>query len=219
MPMRLTLLGPPGSGKGTLSTRIARQLRLPAVHVGALLRRHAAEATPLGRAAGAFLRRGDLVPDRLVTGLVLERLDQPDCARGFVLDGFPRTIGQAEALDEYLAARGAALDAACCLEVPDDELWRRLRGRGRSDDEELVIHHRLAVWARQTRPVLAYYRDRGRLAVVDAVGPPEVIAERLLSRVAALADGPTGRRERRPAECRPGLRVVSWEDLSSEERR
>jgi adenylate kinase len=194
MPMRLTLLGPPGSGKGTLSTRIARRLRLPAVHVGALLRRQAAEATPLGRAAGAFLRRGDLVPDRLVTGLVLERLDQPDCARGFVLDGFPRTIGQAEALDEYLAARGAALDAACCLEVPDDELWRRLRGRGRSDDEELVIRHRLAVWARQTRPVLAYYRDRGRLAVVDAVGPPEVIAERLLSRVAALADGPTGRR-------------------------
>jgi adenylate kinase len=165
-----------------------------AVHVGALLRRHAAEATPLGRAAGAFLRRGDLVPDRLVTGLVLERLDQPDCARGFVLDGFPRTIGQAEALDEYLAARDAALDAACCLEVPDDELWRRLRGRGRSDDEELVIHHRLAVWTSQTRPVVAYYRDRGRLAVVDAVGPREVIAERILSRVAALADGPTGRR-------------------------
>ena len=194
MPMRLTLLGPPGSGKGTLSTRIARRLRLPAIHVGALLRRQAAEATPLGRAAGASLRRGDLVPDRLVTGLVLERLDQPDCARGFVLDGFPRTIGQAVALDEYLAARGAALDAACCLEVPDDELWRRLRGRGRSDDEELVIRHRLAVWSRQTRPVLAYYRDRGRLAVVDAVGPPEVIAERILSRVAALADGPTGRR-------------------------
>ena len=192
--MRLTLIGPPGSGKGTQAARIAAALRLPAIHVGALLRRQAAEATPLGRAAVAFLRRGDLVPDRLVTGLVLERLDQPDCARGFVLDGFPRTIGQAEALDEYLAARDAALDAACCLEVPDDELWRRLRGRGRSDDEEPVIRHRLAVWARQTRPVLAYYRDRGRLAVVDAVGPPEVIAERLLSRVAALADGPTGRR-------------------------
>ena len=192
--MRLTLLGPPGSGKGTLSTRIARRLRLPAIHVGALLRRQAAEATPLGRAAGVFLRRGDLVPDRLVTRLVLERLDQPDCAGGFVLDGFPRTIGQAEALDEYLAARGAALDAACCLKVPDDELWRRLRGRGRGDDQERVIRHRLAVWTSQTRPVLAYYRDRGRLVVVDAVGPPEVIAERLLSRVAALADGPTGRR-------------------------
>jgi adenylate kinase len=129
MPMRLTLLGPPGSGKGTLSTRIARQLRLPAVHVGALLRRHAAEATPLGRAAGAFLRRGDLVPDRLVTGLVLERLDQPDCARGFVLDGFPRTIGQAEMLEQALDSRGRLLTAVLLIEVDDDEIIRRLSGR------------------------------------------------------------------------------------------
>jgi len=194
--MRLTLLGPPGSGKGTLATWIAGQLRLPAVQVGALLRRQAAEATPLGRAAEAFLGRGDLVPDRLVTELVLERLDQPDCAGGFVLDGFPRTIVQAEALDRYLEARDAPLDAACCLEVPEDELWRRLLGRGRSDDEERVIRHRLAVFASQTRPVIDYYRDRGRLVVVDAVGPPEAISGRILNGVAGLAGrtGPTGRR-------------------------
>jgi adenylate kinase len=194
--MRLTLIGPPGSGKGTLSAWIARELRLPAVHVGALLRRQAAEATPLGRAAEAFLRRGDLVPDRLVTDMVLQRLGQPDCAGGFVLDGFPRTIDQAQALDRYLEARDAAIDAACYLKVPDEELWRRLRGRGRLDDEERVIRHRLAVFASQTRPVIDHYRDRGRLVVVDAVGPPEVVGERILHGVAALAGraGTTGRR-------------------------
>jgi adenylate kinase len=191
--MRLTLIGPPGSGKGTLAAWIAPKLRLPAIHVGALLRRQAAEATPLGRAAEAFLRRGDLVPDRLVTELVLERLGEPDCASGFVLDGFPRTIDQAEALDRYLEARDATLDAACYLKVADDELWRRLRGRGRLDDEEWVIRHRLAVFASQTRPVIDHYRDRGRLVVVDAVGPPEVVGERILNGVAALA-GTTGRR-------------------------
>ena len=193
--MRLTLVGPPGSGKGTLGAWIAGELRLPAIHVGALLRRQAAEATPLGRAAEAFLRRGDLVPDQLVTELVLDRLDQPDCADGFVLDGFPRTIVQAEALDRHLEARDAALDAACYLKVPDDELWRRLRGRGRLDDEERVIRHRLAVFAAQTRPVIDHYRARGRLVVVDAVGPPEAIGRRILNGVAALAGraGTTGR--------------------------
>ena len=194
--MRLTLIGPPGSGKGTLAAWIAPKLRLPTIHVGALLRRQAAEKTPLGRAAEAFLRRGDLVPDRLVTELVLERLGEPDCASGFVLDGFPRTIDQAEALDRYLEARDATLDAACYLKVPDDELWRRLRGRGRLDDEEWVIRHRLAVFASQTRPVIDHYRDRGCLVVVDAVGPPEVVGERILNGVAALAGraGTTGRR-------------------------
>jgi adenylate kinase len=120
---------------------------------------------------------------------VLERLDQPDCAGGFVLDGFPRTIGQAQALDRHLAARGAALDAACYLKVPDDELWRRLAGRGRGDDDEHVIGHRLAVFRTQTRPVLDYYRDRGRLVVVDAVGPVEVVTERILAGLAGVGGG------------------------------
>ena len=196
--MRLTLIGPPGSGKGTQADRIARELRLPAIHVGALLRRQAAETTPLGTEAEAFLRRGDLVPDRLVTKMVLERLGEPDCADGFVLDGFPRTIGQAEALDRYLEARGVALDAACYLEVPDDELWRRLLGRGRADDEERVIRRRLEVFRTRTRPLLDYYRDRGRLVVVDAVGPPEVVGERIL---AALAHRVRTGIPARPARC------------------
>jgi adenylate kinase len=184
--VRLTLIGPPGSGKGTQAARIASHLRVPVIPVGALLRRQVAEATPLGRTAEAFLRGGDLVPGRLVTRMVLERLDEPDCAGGFVLDGFPRTIGQAEELDRHLAARGAALDAACYLEVPDDELWRRLRGRGRSDDEEQVIRRRLEVFTTHTRPLLDYYRDRGRLLVVDAVGPPDVVGERVLAALAGL---------------------------------
>jgi adenylate kinase len=186
--MRLTLLGPPGSGKGTQATRIAGRLRLPAIHVGALLRRHADQKSPLGTAVEPFLRRGDLVPDPLVTRMVLERLAQPDCASGFVLDGFPRTIGQAEALDRHLEARAVTLDAACYLEVPDDELWRRLLGRGRSDDDERVARHRLAVFTAQTRPLLDHYRRRGRLVVVDAVGPPDVVSERILGALARRVD-------------------------------
>jgi adenylate kinase len=187
---RVTLIGPPGSGKGTQADRIARHLRVPPIHVGALLRRQAADTTPVGRTTREFLDRGDLLPDRPVTRMVLDRIDQPDCAGGFVLEGFPRTIGQAEALDRHLAARGTALDAACYLEVPDEELWRRLAGRGRVDDNEGVIRHRLTVFTTQTRPLLAYYRDRGRLLVIDAVGPVEVVTERILAGLARLAGQP-----------------------------
>ena len=178
-----------------MATWIAGQLRLPRSRWGAAAA-PGRGGDPLGRAAEAFLGRGDLVPDRLVTELVLERLDQPDCAGGFVLDGFPRTIVQAEALDRYLEARTPPRRGLHSLEVPEDELWRRLLGRGRSDDEERVIRHRLAVFASQTRPVIDYYRDRGRLVVVDAVGPPEAIGGRILNGVAGLAGrtGPTGRR-------------------------
>jgi adenylate kinase len=136
--MRLTLIGPPGSGKGTQADRIASHLRVPPIHVGALLRRQAAGTTSAARTTQGFLDRGDLLPDRLVTPMVLQRIDQPDCAGGFVLEGFPRRVGQARALDQHLATRGAALDAACYLQVPDEELWRRLAARGRVDDDERV---------------------------------------------------------------------------------
>jgi adenylate kinase len=199
--MRLTLIGPPGSGKGTQAARIARRLRLPAIHVGALLRRHVGQVAPLGKAAEPFLRRGDLAPDPLATRMVLERLAQPDCATGFVLDGFPRTIGQAEALDRHLEARAATLDAACYLEVPCDELWRRLLGRGRGDDEQRVVRRRLAVFAARTRPLLDHYRERGRLVVVDAVGPPEVVGERILAALARRVDAGI---PRPPAGCGNG---------------
>jgi adenylate kinase len=189
--MRLTLIGPPGSGKGTQADRIASHLRVPPIHVGALLRRQAAGTTSAARTTQGFLDRGDLLPDRLVTPMVLQRIDQPDCAGGFVLEGFPRRVGQARALDQHLATRGAALDAACYLQVPDEELWRRLAARGRVDDDERVIGHRLAVFKTQTRPLLAYYRDRGRLVAIDAVGPVEVVTERILAALTHLV-GQTG---------------------------
>jgi adenylate kinase len=192
--VRVVLLGPPGAGKGTQAQIIAERLGVPAISTCDIFRANVSGKTELGQKAKIYMDAGNLVPDEITVAMVKDRLAETDAKGGFLLDGFPRTIGQAEALDEYLAARGAALDAACCLKVPDDELWRRLRGRGRGDDQEGVIRHRLAVWTSQTRPVLAYYRDRGRLVVVDAVGSPEVIAERILSRVAALADGPAGRR-------------------------
>jgi adenylate kinase len=184
--MRLTLIGPPGSGKGTQADRIASHLRVPPIHVGALLRRQASDTTPVGRTIQRLMGRGDLVPDGLVIRMVLERIDQPDCAAGFVLDGFPRRIGQAEALDRHLGTRGTALDAACYLEVSDEEIRRRLAGRGRVDDDEQVIGHRLAVFRTQTRPLLAYYQDRGRLVVIDAVGPVDVVTQRILAGLTQL---------------------------------
>lgn len=190
-PVRLTLIGPPGSGKGTQATRLATHLNVPAIHVGVLLRRQAADATQLGKASKPFLDRGDLVPDRLVAQMVLERLDQPDCADGFVLDGFPRTVSQAEALERHLLARGTALDAACYLEVPSREVRRRLGGRGRADDDDEVIRHRLAVFTTHLRPLLRYYRSRGLLVVVDAVGPVEVVTGRILAALAQQT-GQTG---------------------------
>jgi adenylate kinase len=183
--MRVTLIGAPGSGKGTQAERIAGHHGVAALHVGALLRQEAADRTPLGVAAEPFLERGDLVPDDVVTGMVLGRLSKPDCAAGVVLDGFPRTTAQAEALDGHLTARGTALDAALYLEVPEDELWRRLAGRGRADDSEGVIRHRLTVYMRQTRPLLQYYRERGRLVVVDAVGSVDDVTGRALAALEA----------------------------------
>jgi adenylate kinase len=183
--MRLTLVGAPGSGKGTQAERVASRLGVAAVHVGALLREQAGEATALGVEARPFLERGDLVPDRIVTGMVLARLGRPDCAAGFLLDGYPRTLAQAEALDGHLADRPAGLDAACYLEVPQEELWRRLSGRGRADDSEAVIRHRLEVFMDRTRPLLRFYAERGRLVTVDAVGAVEVVTERILAALGA----------------------------------
>jgi adenylate kinase len=185
--MRVALIGPPGSGKGTQADRVAASLGVPPVHVGAILRREVTGSTALGTAARPFMDRGDLVPDELVTRMVLDRLDQPDCSNGFVLDGFPRTTAQAQALDRHLAERGAALDAACYLEVPEEELLRRLSARGRGDDSEQVIRRRLAVFRSSAQPLLRYYQDRGRLVVVDASGQVETVTQLILSALSERA--------------------------------
>jgi adenylate kinase len=130
--------------------------------------------------AQAYLDSGELVPDEVVVAMMLERLTQPDCKRGFLLDGFPRSVAQARALDEHLAGLGAPLDAAINLEVAEEELLQRLAGRGRADDNAQTIRNRLQVFAASTRPLLDYYDERGVLFSVAAVGTVDEVSERIL---------------------------------------
>ena len=178
--MRVLLLGPPGAGKGTQADRIAARFQLVHLATGDLLRANVADGTPLGEVAQAYLDSGELVPDEVVVAMMLERLTQPDCKNGFLLDGFPRSVAQARALDEHLAGLGAPLDAAINLEVAEEELLHRLAGRGRADDNARTIRNRLQVFAASTRPLLDYYEARGVLFSVAAVGTVDEVSERIL---------------------------------------
>jgi adenylate kinase len=172
--MRLVLLGPPGAGKGTQAARLAARNGAPHIATGDIFRANVAKGTRLGRRAQRYMDRGDLVPDEIVIAMVTHRLAEPDCQDGFLLDGFPRTVAQAEALDLRLAELRTPLDAALNFEVEEDELFRRLAERSaalhRSDDTEQTIRHRLEVFAEKTRPLVDYYARRGLLIGVDAVG-------------------------------------------------
>jgi adenylate kinase len=137
--------------------------------------------TEIGRKADVYMSRGELVPDEIVLGIVEERLSQPDCNFGFLLDGFPRTVAQAEALDRILAGRGMPLDVVLELKVPEEELFRRLAGRGRADDSPEVIRQRLVAYRNQTEPLLEYYGRLGLLQSVDGLGTVEEVFERLVA--------------------------------------
>jgi adenylate kinase len=175
--VRLVLVGPPGAGKGTQAVRLAERLDVPHISTGDLFRANLKDQTDLGREAKRYMDAGDLVPDEVTVAMVRERLNHDDAAKGFILDGFPRTRSQAASLSELLAARDEQLDAVVELQVPEDELVRRLMGRGRDDDTEDVIRRRQQVYRSETAPLLDHYSDR--LVSVDAVGSVEEITDRV----------------------------------------
>lgn len=188
--MRIVFIGPPGAGKGTQSLNLAESLGVRRLSTGEVLRESRAAGEPLGIAAAKYLDRGELVPDDVVVRLVAERLEKYDCRDGYLFDGFPRTIEQAQQLDALLGACGAPLDAALEFVIPEDELFARLSKRGRSDDSEDTIRQRLRVYAALTGPLSDYYQTRGLLRRIDAVGTQEQVRGRLTEALSTVsADG------------------------------
>ena len=184
--MRLILLGPPGAGKGTQAKVLMDTYGIPQLSTGDILRSAIKAGTPLGREAKAIVDRGDLVSDAIVNGIVSDRLDEDDAKPGFILDGFPRTIAQAEALDAMLTEKGMKLDAVIEITADAEELTRRIINRAResakttgarADDNEDVIRNRLSVYREQTAPLVAHYRAKGQLRSVDGMLPVEDVTQ------------------------------------------
>lgn len=176
---RLIFLGPPGAGKGTQAQNLAQAHRIPHISTGDILRSAVAQQTELGKKAQAYMDQGELVPDQLILDLVQERLNQSDAATGWILDGFPRTVAQATFLDNLLNQIHQSCDYVINFEVPDEVLVKRLLGRGRKDDTDGVIRHRLDIYHQQTAPLIDFYQQRKQLISIDGNQPVEQVNEKL----------------------------------------
>jgi len=180
---RIVLLGPPGAGKGTQATAIVEAKGVPHISTGDMLRAAVKAGTPIGKKAKAVMDAGELVSDEIVIGIAEERLGQADAKKGFLLDGFPRTLAQAEALERLLEKLGTPLDCCLALTVDNEAIVQRLLKRaqieGRADDNEATIRERMRVYDNQTAPLLGFYRERGRLIEVSGMGTIESVGQRI----------------------------------------
>ena len=186
---RLLLIGPPGAGKGTQAAKLAEAFKIPAISTGDIFRENVKNETELGKQVKSFMDRGEYVPDSLTNALVRDRLDWDDAKEGFLLDGYPRTADQVEELDRILSDKGDSLSAVVQITADTDEVVRRLLNRaveqGRADDTEVVIRHRLDVYAEQTAPLIEVYSNRQLVVEVDGLGAVEAVTSRILEALAA----------------------------------
>jgi len=182
---RLLLIGPPGAGKGTQAVEMSRAFGVPAVSTGDIFRANVKNETPLGLQAKSFMDAGNNVPDSLTNDLITDRLADDDCARGFLLDGYPRTTDQVRHLDDFLATHDSALNVVVQLLAEPDVVVERLRKRaleqGRTDDDEAVVRHRLEVYSNQTAPLIDVYTDRGLVVAIDGIGEIADVTGRIMS--------------------------------------
>lgn len=179
--MRLIMLGAPGAGKGTQAQILAQRLKIPHISTGDLLRAEIQNSTPVGLQAMEYIRAGELVPDSIMIQVLEERLRNPDCSNGFILDGFPRTLRQARYLGTLLKRLKREIDAVVSIEVDQELIFDRLAKRQRTDDDPKTVKHRLDVYHRETAPLIAFYQREGLLRHIDGNAPLEDVTARILS--------------------------------------
>ncbi|NQU23802.1 MAG: adenylate kinase [Candidatus Nealsonbacteria bacterium] len=186
--MRVVFIGPPGAGKGTQAERLVETYTMAHLSTGDMLRAARDAKTEVGLKADRYMSAGQLVPDEIIVAIIAGRLGQPDCGQGYLLDGFPRTIAQAESLDAMLAEKDTPLHVVLELQVPEEELFERLAGRGRADDTPEVIRQRLVAYREQTAPLLKYYGGQELLRSIDGLGSIDEIFQRAKAVLDEFAD-------------------------------